>query len=74
MPNEIPLLDELDGWAEGAPAPEVVMASQYDLPGFVGVPNPAAKAIRTRPICAWPKHARYNGSGPLDDQRSFSCQ
>ena len=31
-------------------------------------------ASRSRPLCAYPKVARYKGSGSLDDAASFSCQ
>jgi feruloyl esterase len=31
------------------------------------------KADRTRPLCAFPKVARWNGSGSTDDAANFSC-
>lgn len=31
-------------------------------------------AARARPLCAYPKVARYNGSGELDSAASFSCK
>jgi pimeloyl-ACP methyl ester carboxylesterase len=74
VPDEMPLLDELDQWVEGAPAPDTVIASQYDPPRFFGTTIGDHKVVRTRPICAWPKHARYDGKGPVDDQASFRCQ
>lgn len=29
---------------------------------------------RTRPLCAYPKVARYQGSGSIESADSFSCQ
>ena len=28
---------------------------------------------RTRPLCAYPKVARYSGQGSIDDAANFSC-
>jgi len=33
----------------------------------------AGKAVRTRPLCAYPEVARYKGSGSIDDAASFAC-
>jgi feruloyl esterase len=36
---------------------------------------PAAWAAnRTRPLCAYPKVARYKGTGSIEEAASFSCQ
>jgi hypothetical protein len=31
-------------------------------------------ADRSRPLCPWPKVARYRGTGSLESADSFSCQ
>jgi feruloyl esterase len=31
-------------------------------------------ASRTRPLCAYPKVAKYKGSGSLEDAANFACQ
>ena len=31
-------------------------------------------ANRTRPLCAYPKVARYNGTGDIESASSFSCK
>jgi feruloyl esterase len=31
------------------------------------------RVVRTRPLCAYPRRARYNGTGSTDDAASFSC-
>ncbi len=74
VPDDMPLLDELDRWIEGAPAPERIVATQYDPPNGWGIVSSEAKVVRTHLLCAWPKRARYNGSGPVGDQRNFSCR
>jgi feruloyl esterase len=32
------------------------------------------RAVRTRPLCAWPEVARYRGSGSIDDAANFTCK
>ncbi len=29
---------------------------------------------RTRPLCAYPAIARYNGTGSTDDAKNFQCR
>ena len=31
-------------------------------------------ANRTRPLCVYPKVARYNGTGDVESASSFSCK
>ena len=54
-------LDALMKWVEQGQAPSRLIASGTAVPG------------RTRPICAWPQWARYNGTGSVDDAASFTC-
>lgn len=56
-------LKVLDAWVESSQAPERFVASR-PLPG--GTP-------RTRPVCAYPRIARYRGTGSTDDERNFEC-
>ncbi len=51
----------IDEWVEQGKAPEKIIGNGT---------NP----IRTRPLCAYPKVAKYNGSGSVDDAKNFSCQ
>ncbi|WP_167334900.1 tannase/feruloyl esterase family alpha/beta hydrolase [Mesorhizobium loti] len=66
-------LTPLDSWRQGGAAPERIIATKYDndLFAFVGLP---AKAGRTRPLCAFPKVAKWDGKGPTDDAASFACE
>jgi feruloyl esterase len=72
-PSIFDLLDPLDRWVESGVAPTSIVATEYD-PSATFVPLPAAKIVRTRPLCPWPQVARYTGSGSSDDAANFSCQ
>ena len=73
-PDEYDMLGELDRWVEAGPAPERIVARQYEPPATLFGIDPAAEVVRTRPLCAWPKVAHYDGSGSTDDASSFSCR
>ncbi len=73
-PDFYDMVGELDRWVEGAPAPERIVAIQYEPSQTWEVIDPAAKVIRTRPLCAWPKVAHYDGSGSTDDEANFTCK
>ncbi len=51
-------------WVEKNKAPESLLGTAP-----AGTPWPG----RTRPICAYPEHARYNGQGSVEDAASFHC-
>lgn len=53
----------LDKWVEQGIAPERLVASRVE----------EGKVVRTRPLCAWPKVAVYNGKGNNKDAASFEC-
>jgi hypothetical protein len=55
-------LTALEQWAEGGVAP----ANQVTV-DTVGVPG------RSRPLCDYPKWARYNGTGDVNAAASFTC-
>jgi len=63
-----PSLDHFDmltavvDWVEKGAAPDSVLATGKAFPG------------RSRPLCAYPKHAQYTGSGDTQDARNFRCQ
>jgi feruloyl esterase len=58
----------LQRWVEGGIAPERLVATKY-------VEDDPAKGVRmTRPLCVYPRIARYKGSGPTNDESSFSCE
>jgi hypothetical protein len=58
----------LQRWVEGGIAPERLIVTKY-------VEDDAAKGVQmTRPLCVYPKSARYKGSGSTNDESSFSCE
>ena len=50
-------------WVEKGKAPDSMMASRV-------VNN---QVVRTRPLCAYPRVARYSGQGSSDDAANFRC-
>lgn len=73
-PTSYDMLAELDRWVEGGTAPDRVIASKHESNLPFALEGAGGKVVRTRPLCAWPKMARYNGSGSTDDAASFSCK
>src|SRR5579871_4596217 len=63
-----PSLDQFDmlsavvNWVEKGKSPDSVIATGKAFPG------------RNRPLCAYPKHAQYTGSGDSEDARNFRCE
>jgi feruloyl esterase len=62
-PSEIDMIGTIDRWVETGKAPERIVAS-----------NPPGQPVRTRPLCAHPKVAKYSGSGSTDEEKSFRCE
>ncbi|WP_296615794.1 tannase/feruloyl esterase family alpha/beta hydrolase [Sphingomonas sp.] len=71
-PNVFDALGTLDHWRQGGAAPQSMIATKYDndLFGYLGFP---AKPVRTRPLCAYPRVARWTGKGSSDDAANFTC-
>jgi feruloyl esterase len=53
----------LDRWVETGTAPEQIPASRVR----------GGAVDRTRPLCAYPRYARYSGTGSIDDAANFRC-
>jgi feruloyl esterase len=56
-------MSALIDWVERDQAPESIRASRVV----------EGKVDRTRPLCAYPKVAKYKGEGSTDDAANFSC-
>jgi len=56
------MLSAIVDWVEKGQAPQQVTATGTAFPG------------RSRPLCAYPKHAQYGGQGDPQAAASFSCQ
>jgi hypothetical protein len=61
-PSSVDMLGAIDQWVDTGKAPERLVAS-----------NPPDKPARTRPLCAYPRVAKYNGSGNTDEEKNFRC-
>jgi hypothetical protein len=63
-----PALDHFDmlsavvEWVEKGTKPDAVIATGKAFPG------------RSRPLCAYPKHAQYSGTGDTQDAQNFQCR
>jgi feruloyl esterase len=60
--DQFDLLGALVNWVEKGTAPMSVIATGKAFPG------------RSRPLCAYPKHAQYKGDGNPEDANSFECR
>jgi hypothetical protein len=56
------MLSAIVNWVEKGAAPDFVIATGKAFPG------------RSRPLCAYPKHAQYIGTGDTQDARNFRCE
>lgn len=78
-----PAIDQFDAitplvnWVEQGQAPAQVIATARGV-GNVGGANADVPvtwgASRTRPLCPYPKVARYMGSGSLEEASNFRCE
>jgi feruloyl esterase len=62
------IFDSLQDWVEKGTPVEDVFATKY-APGADGKMKP----VMTRPLCAYPKVAKYKGTGDSSDPASFEC-
>ncbi|HWX82569.1 MAG TPA: tannase/feruloyl esterase family alpha/beta hydrolase [Xanthobacteraceae bacterium] len=65
-PNTFDALSPLVNWVENGVAPETITATK-----FVNDTPPAVQM--TRPLCVYPKVAKYNGSGSTSIAANFTC-
>ena len=60
--DQFDLLGAMVSWVEKGTAPTSVTATGKAFPG------------RSRPLCAYPKHAQYKGQGDTEDANNFECR
>jgi hypothetical protein len=60
--DQFDLLGAMVNWVEKGTVPSSVIATGKAFPG------------RSRPMCAYPKHAQYKGQGEVQDANSFECR
>jgi feruloyl esterase len=63
-PNTFDSLTALENWVERGVAPDQIVASHLT----------DKKVDRTRPLCAYPKTAKYKGTGSIDEAANFVCE
>ena len=56
----------LRAWVEKDVAPDT-------LPETLEEMTPPYRVLRTRPLCRYPRYAKYKGSGNPDDMQSYTC-
>jgi feruloyl esterase len=57
----------LENWVEKGAAPDRIIATKYNE-------DSAAKGVAmTRPICPFPKQAKWNGKGETSDAANWTC-
>ncbi len=56
------MLTPLVEWVENGVAPASVVATGNSMPGV------------SRPLCPYPQHPHYNGSGDINDAANFQCR
>jgi feruloyl esterase len=64
-PDTVDWAAVIDNWVDKGQAPDRVVARKMTAGGG---------ASRTRPLCTYPQHAVYKGSGGTDDESSFACR
>jgi feruloyl esterase len=76
--DQFDMVSPLVAWVEQGSAPDSVIATargkananaNTEVPADWG----SATKDRTRPLCAYPRTARYQGSGDINDAGSFRC-
>jgi feruloyl esterase len=60
--DQFDMLSPLVNWVEKGAAPASVTATGKTFPG------------RSRPLCAYPTHAQYIGTGDTEDAKNFRCE
>jgi feruloyl esterase len=60
--DQFDMLGAIVNWVEKGTAPQSILATGKAFPG------------RSRPLCAYPRHAQYLGHGDTNDAQNFSCQ
>jgi feruloyl esterase len=62
-PDSFDKISVIEDWVEHGKVPDQIVASH----------RTEGKTDRTRPLCAYPKVAKYKGSGSIDDAANFTC-
>jgi feruloyl esterase len=66
-------LEAMQEWVEKGKAPEQIIYSYREAGGMTAGMGRSGKVYRTRPVCVYPKVAKYKGSGDINDAANFTC-
>lgn len=66
-PNTLATLEAIRAWVEDGKAPDRLLATRFKAD------SPAQGVLRTRPLCPYPKVAKWSGHGDRDRADSWSC-
>jgi feruloyl esterase len=74
--DQFDMIDAIVNWVEKGKAPEQVIANARGAgANAVNKEVPATwNPARTRPLCPYPKVAKYNGTGDIESASSFTCK
>lgn len=70
--DKFDMVKALVNWVEKGQAPDSIVASTRTVAQNSGLGT--IPAGRSRPLCAYPKVAKYSGTGSIEDAANFSCQ
>ena len=71
-PEGFKTFDALVDWVENGKAPERIIYPHTKGGGMMGM-GAKPEVYRTRPVCPYPKQARYKGTGDVNDAANFEC-
>ncbi len=63
-PDNVDWTSAIVDWVENGKAPERIIASKMSQ----------GATARTRPLCPYPQHSTYKGSGSTDEAANFTCR
>jgi hypothetical protein len=63
--DQFSAFDALVAWVEKGTPPDRILAKAGPASPWPG---------RSRPLCPYPKYARYSGTGSIEDAQNFSCK
>jgi poly(3-hydroxybutyrate) depolymerase len=72
--DQFDFLTALVAWVEKGQAPDSVIGTTRTATQNPDMTASGIPAGRTRPLCPYPKFAKYKGTGSLDDAANFACQ
>ena len=61
-------MEALVAWVENDDAPETIVATKFEDDDVT-----AGKVTRQRPLCLYPKQAKWDGKGDVNAAASWNC-